>query len=204
MARDTHSRIVAWAKVVLPVTALAILSTMFLLSQDHDPERAIPYSDVDVDALLRDQRVGEPNYSGVTRDGAAIELRAAEARPDPAEPSRMGAELLTAAIELAGGGRVAIDAQRGTIDTGRSTARLEGGVVLLATDGTRVETDALDAALDRTEIASEGEVTADSPMGRMTAGRMTIRQDAATGGMVVDFSDGVKLVYAPPTEEPQE
>ena len=203
-APDIHSRVVAWAKVLLPVTALAILSTMFLLSQSHDPERAIPYADVDVDALLRDQRVGEPNYSGVTRDGAAIEMRAAEARPDPAQPTRVGAELLTAAIELAGGGRLGIDAERGTIDTGRSTARLEGGVVILASDGTRVETDALDAALDRTEIASEGEVTADSPMGRMTAGRMTIRQDAATGGMVVDFSDGVKLVYAPPTEEPQE
>ena len=198
--RDTHSRIVAWLKIVLPLTALGILSTVFLLSQSHDPERAIPYADVDVEALLRDQRLGEPNYSGVTRDGAAIEMRAAEVRPDPEQPSRAGAEQLTAAIELAGGGRLAIDAGTGLIDPDTSTARLDGGVVVIASDGTTVETDALTARLDRTEIVSDGAVAARSPMGDLNAGKMAIRQDAA-GGMVLDFSDGVKLVYGRPTEE---
>ena len=46
MARlDLHSRLVTWAKVALPLAALAILSTLFLLADRIDPTAAIPYAD---------------------------------------------------------------------------------------------------------------------------------------------------------------
>ena len=42
MARaDTHTRVVGWLKVALPLAALAILSTLFLVARRIDPEAAL-------------------------------------------------------------------------------------------------------------------------------------------------------------------
>lgn len=38
----TRSCIVAWLRVLLPLTALAILSVLFLLGRKPDPEASIP------------------------------------------------------------------------------------------------------------------------------------------------------------------
>ena len=52
--------------------------------------------------------------------------------------------------------------------------------------------------LDRTELESEGEVTADGPVGRLTAGKMQLSQtgDAADSNLLV-FKNGVNLIYTP-------
>ena len=68
-------------KVALPLTALAILSTLFLIARKIDPDAALPYAEVDIADRLREPRMTAPAFSGVTRDGAAITVTAAEARP---------------------------------------------------------------------------------------------------------------------------
>ena len=44
---DRYSRMVAIFKVLLPLAALAILSTLFLLSRTIDPTTTIPFADQD-------------------------------------------------------------------------------------------------------------------------------------------------------------
>ena len=78
--RDRHSRVVGWLKVALPLAALAILSTLFLLSDRIDPEDALPYAEVDVEDLAREPRMTAPTYAGMTTDGAALTLTATEAQ----------------------------------------------------------------------------------------------------------------------------
>ncbi|MGB4909398.1 MAG: hypothetical protein WBP15_12770, partial [Tabrizicola sp.] len=83
MARvDRHTRLVGWLKVALPLTALAILSTLFLVARRIDPEAALPYAEVDVEDLAREPRMTAPTYAGTTEDGAALTLSADEARPE--------------------------------------------------------------------------------------------------------------------------
>ncbi len=60
---NTYSRVVAWLKVLLPVIALVLLSTMFLISRTIDPSRAIPFANVDVEGMVRDQRISAPAFS---------------------------------------------------------------------------------------------------------------------------------------------
>jgi lipopolysaccharide export system protein LptC len=49
MARaDAHTRVVGWLKVALPLIALALLATLFLLADRIDPDDALPYAEVDV------------------------------------------------------------------------------------------------------------------------------------------------------------
>jgi len=73
---NTYSRVVAWAKVLLPLLALALLSTLFLVARTVDPAQKLPFADIDVDAIAREQRIGAPKFNGVTKEGTAISLSA--------------------------------------------------------------------------------------------------------------------------------
>ena len=58
MYDNSYSRFVALTKVILPIIALGILSTLFLFSRNIDPTQSIPYADVDVEGLAREQQIG--------------------------------------------------------------------------------------------------------------------------------------------------
>lgn len=195
---NTYSRFIAWAKVILPLVALGILSTLFLFSRNVDPTQAIPYSQVDVEELAREQRVGAPSYSGVTRDGSAISFEAGAVRPDPNNPRRIAGTTLSAIIETPAGSRIDLTAPEGTIDAQSQIASLRGGVELYTSTGYHVTTSAITAALDQTSLETAGHVAADGPLGELSAGQMILeQQDGDAPSYVLVFKDGVKLIYDP-------
>ncbi|MDF1873476.1 LPS export ABC transporter periplasmic protein LptC [Vannielia sp.] len=196
---NTYSRFVSWAKILLPLAALTLLSTMFLLARKVDTTDSIPFADVDVDGIAREQRISAPNYSGVTVDGAAISIAATTARPDPENRDKVTAEKLHARIDTKGGGQYELLSNTGEIDTAAGVARLGGGVIVTTPSGFRVESEQIDTALERTEVISPGPVTAEGPTGKLTAGEMQLKADEA-GNYLLVFKDRVKLVYTPPSE----
>ena len=110
---NLHSRIVAVLKVALPLARRSILSTLFLFSRSIDPEDAIPYAQVDVEDRLREPRMTDAGYSGMTPDGAALTLTAAEAKPGTDGGSASG---LQGQLETADGARTEIAAISARID----------------------------------------------------------------------------------------
>ena len=76
MQTDRYSKMVGWLKVLLPLIALGILSTLFLLSRVVDPEAVVPFADKEIQDRLRDQQVTGPVYSGVTADGDQLSFSA--------------------------------------------------------------------------------------------------------------------------------
>lgn len=201
MARDnTHSRVVAWLKVALPLMALALLSTLFLVSRRIMPEDALPYAEVDIEQLAREQRLGAPEYSGLTDDGAAINITARILRPDlgrSAVPGGTGADAegLTARLQAANGTVTDLVSDAGSFDPEAQRMALSGNVHLRTSDGLAVATEELQGTLDRTELVAPGAVDAQMPMGALTAGGMRIT--GARSGYLAVFNDGVKLVYHP-------
>ena len=199
---NPYSRFVAWAKIVLPLAALALLSTVFLLARNIDPTQAIPFAEIDVEELAREQRISAPNYAGVTDDGAAISVTASTARPDPDSPERVDATDLEAELITATGARYQLSSQRGEIDSGADMAYLQGGVVVTTSSGYRITSDAMSTSLSRTLLESEGPVQADGPAGRLDAGSMSLAPlpdaegDDSANHLLV-FNKGVKLVYTP-------
>ena len=199
---NPYSRFVAWAKIVLPLAALALLSTVFLLARNIDPTQAIPFAEIDVEELAREQRIRAPNYAGVTEDGAAISVTASTARPDPDSPERVDATDLEAELITATGARYQLSSQRGEIDSGADMAYLQGGVVVTTSSGYRITSDAMSTSLSRTLLESEGPVQADGPAGRLDAGSMSLAPlpdaegDDSANHLLV-FNKGVKLVYTP-------
>lgn len=194
---DTYSRVIAWLKIILPLGALAMLSTVFLAARTIDPAQNLPYADVDPGALMGDQRIGRPSYAGVTRDGAAVQFQAAVVRPEMGDPRIAGGTELDAQIELPDGTDITLYATDGVIDGSSQTAELGGGVVVTTSTGYRVETDRLAALLDITRLESAGQITGNGPPGVIEAGKMVIAPGSLPGQYVLVFNQGVKLIYDP-------
>lgn len=200
MVRDNlHSRIVFWLKIIQPILALAILATLFLFSRTPEPGDTLPYADVNVDELARNQRLTAPEYSGVTSDGAALSIRAGVVRPNE---SGADADGLFATYTLPGGARVDLTAAAGRIDNAAGKLSLTGDVQIVTSTGYRIETNGLDSALGRTDLVSGGEVRVEAPFGHIDAGKMELYKDnAAIPGYLLLFSSGVKLIYQPPRKD---
>jgi lipopolysaccharide export system protein LptC len=194
-AGGLRSRVVAVAKVALPILALALLSTVFLMAQRVDPDAAIPFADVDVAMRARDQQLTEPRVSGVSADGTAFRLHAAAARPDPGDPRRLSADVLTLRLDGAGG-TVAAEAMRGAVDTAARSVELEGGVRIETSRGYRLETERLEGTLGALDVRSPGPVRGEGPPGTISAGAMTVAA-GPDGAPVMRFTGGVELVYLP-------
>jgi lipopolysaccharide export system protein LptC len=198
MARaDTHTRVVGWLKVVLPLAALAILSTLFLVARRIDPEAALPYAEVDVEDLAREPRMTAPTYAGTTSDGASLTLSADEARPS-AENAPAAAAALQMALKTPDGAVTELLAGAAVMDPVARQVILSDGVTVTTSSGYRLETAEMSAKLDRTGLESRAPVTATGPAGDIRANSMELSQDAQTpGAYVLVFKGDVRLVYQP-------
>jgi lipopolysaccharide export system protein LptC len=199
LGRDNfHSTAVAWLKVLLPLAALGILSTLFLVSRTINPEDAIPFAEVDVADRIREPRVTAPTWAGVTEDGSALTVTAAEARPADAAGADPNARALRAVLDMPGGGRAELVAATGRLDMAANRLIVEGGVVITTSTGYTLRTGALDAALDRTGLTAPGTVEGDGPGGHLAAGSMELTAKGGTPERyVMVFKNGVRLLYQP-------
>jgi len=197
-ALDGWSRLVAWLKIVLPLAALALLSMLFLISNRINPEDAIPYAQVDVEARLKEPRMTAPTFAGTTTDGAALEVSAAETRPAVEGARGQTATDVAARLSTPDGAVTELAADGAEMAVDGTEVTFRGNVTMTNSIGYRVATDALSARLDRTEVRSTAPVVVDGPVGQITADGMELTPtgDGGTGYLLV-FNGRVKLVYRP-------
>lgn len=197
---DSYSRIVAFLKVVLPLAALALLSTLFLLSRSVDPTATIPFAEQDMKDRIGGQQITAPFFSGTTEDGEQIMIQAALARPGGAgQPAN--AEQLRARITMTGGEKITLRSDRGTIGVDNDTATFAGNVEIRSASGFVLVTDALETALSGIRAHSPGEISGTGPIGEFTAGRMEMETKTEGGPIHTLFKNGVRLVYDPKQTE---
>ncbi len=199
---DRYSRVVLWLKVTLPLVALAILSTLFFVAETLDPEAAIPYADVDVAKILREQGITRPTFGGVTEDGVNISLWAESIRPDEDRSDRLTGHLLVANLELPGGTQITVNSTTGIVDAKSEEAILTGGARLESTLGYLVTAPEIVASMSKASVVAPEGVSAEGPPGQITAGQMELtRAETPGSGYVLVFKGGVRLVYTPGTQE---
>lgn len=196
---DAHSRLITWLKIVLPLVALAILSTLFLVARTINPEDALPYAEVDVEDRLREPRMTDPAYAGLTSDGAALTLTAAEARPDSADPESGTASDLVGRLETPDGVVSDLTAGAARVDSSDRTIFLSAGVTVAQSNGWTITSEEMTAKMDVTDISTKTPVLAEGPAGHLTADSMQLTQATETKGTyLVVFNGSVKLIYQPP------
>lgn len=194
---DSYSRLIAWLKVALPLAALAILSTLFLLSRAMEQEGTIPFADKEVQDRLRDQQITRPFFSGTTSGGDEISFSADTLKSPEGRLGTNRAESVRARIATAAGATFQLRSDMAELDMKGDTATLEGDVSIVTSSGYRVNTQILRTLISGIEIHAPGTVEAQGPIGTLTAGTMTITSPDAGEATQMLFSDGVKLVYTP-------
>lgn len=192
---NTYSRVVAWAKVILPLLALALLSTLFLFSRTPDPNRAIPFAEVDVEELAREQSLGNPRFAGTMADGREVIFTANRVVPRLTNPNLLDAEAIEARIDLSPDSILLIVAGSGFFDLRNEAADLGDEVQLTTSTGFRLNTGMLHFDMAAASAEAPGEVQVTGPGLSLTAGSM--RVSAVDGRDVVLFNDGVRVLYDP-------
>ncbi len=195
VADNAYSRFVQFAKITLPLLALALLSTMFLFSRTINPEDAIPFAEIDVEQIAREQRLMAPKFSGVTSDGSTITVTAETALPDMTNPRRMAATEVSAEIVTTSGTQFMVMSQDAVYDGDTDSMDLTGDVRLTTSTGYVLRSNMLIADLERTGLVSPGPVSGSGPTGTLEAGRMELT--ATDGSQLLVLKNGVKLVYQP-------
>lgn len=196
-ADNTYSRIVAGMKILLPLAALGLLSTLFLISRTIDPSKSVPLAPIDLEQRAQELGVTNPSFAGVTAKGDEIAISAEKARPERGRPERISADRIAGEMRLSGGTVFTLRAGEARLDQKAMTAALLDGVHITTSNGYVIETDRLDARLDVLHAQSAGAVTATGPIGTLDAGRMLLRNKAETGTAELLFTEGVVLVYLP-------
>ncbi|MGJ8617056.1 MAG: hypothetical protein ACSHWS_09445 [Sulfitobacter sp.] len=201
MHADSYSRWVSWLKVLLPLTALALLSTLFLLSRAIDPETVIPFADKEIQDRMRDQQVTGPFFSGTTADGDLISFSAETLKTPDGHTGSNQAKDVTVELSILGGAKVTVVADMSEFDIVNDLAELTGGVVITTSTQYRIISDKLSSQLSALSLQSPGPVEATGPPGSLTAGSMMITSTAEGKPAQLIFTNGVKLIYTPKQEE---
>lgn len=193
---DTYSRVIAFLKVLLPLAALAVLATLFLLSRSIDPTATIPFAEAEMADRLRDQQVTAPFFSGITPKGEEVIFTASVVRPAilgrPAE-----AENVSARLTLAQGTRITLDADQGQVDVEKDMATFQGDVRIASSLGYRLRTEKINASLSSVAGTAPNQIDGVAPFGTLTAGALEIGPTSADGPVHIVFTNGVKLIYDP-------
>ena len=197
---DGYSRLVAWCKVVLPLMALVLLSTLFLLSRNIDPMSAIPFADSEIDQRLSGQQVTAPFFSGATASGDLVSVSMGTLATRSGIKNE--ATDFAAQIDLTTGTRITISADHGEFDVANSTSTLTGNVNITTSAGYDVKADALIADFDDLGLESPGPAVATGPFGTLNAGQFRLFRTSPEANAQLIFKNGVKLIYTPkPIEE---
>ncbi|MGB7268398.1 MAG: LPS export ABC transporter periplasmic protein LptC [Albidovulum sp.] len=190
-----YSRLVLWLKILLPILALAILSTLFLFAKNKDIGDALPYAQVEIDSLARNPRLTKPEYSGVTSDGAAVSFSAASARPGKAAGDATTAVKPVTIYEADNHAKVTVHAENGRLDSAAGLLTLIDNVVVITSDGYLLRSDHMVSSLRQSLVTADGNVVTDAPFGRIYSGAM--RLSGPPDDHLLVFNKGVRLVYTP-------
>jgi len=190
-----YSRAVAWLKILLPMAALVLLSTIFLLARNNGGDGSIPFAEIE--SMAREQRISGPQFSGVADDGSIIEISAESARPLSDGANGLSLEGLRASLRSLDGVQIEFSAGMGRIDNTARTAELSSLTRIVSSNGYQMETAGLTADLETGSLLSHGPLEVRTPFGMLEAGELLIETSQTGNGRRMIFQSGVKLIYTP-------
>ncbi len=204
--RKTHgkSRAFLWRslRLILPLAALVLLSTVFLVSRSVDPQRAIELAEIDITEITREPRIGTARVAGITQEKTAllIESNTIRSITDLQSDEALHLELDNPVGELQFPAQrtVFFQSDAGEVDVARDRLVMRGDVILQTSDGFDLRMPQLVSALQTTLVTGTGGVAGEGPPGSLTADALELRANPETpDGYLLAFTGNVRLIYQP-------
>lgn len=199
-----YSRFIAFAKIALPLTALALVASVFLVSAPDDFEGAkLVFSKADLEELRSSLRVKDAVLTGRSPSGEIYKFSADLVIPDGPSSTQLTATAFRGEIEYPGGLRVNLISPMAIVWLDDQIAELSGGVELRTSDGYSAFAERVSSNFRSGVVESDRPVSATGPFGDINAGsfRLFRQQDAAgklTENPVILFENKVRLVFTQP------
>jgi lipopolysaccharide export system protein LptC len=193
-----YSQFVRLLKVLLPLIALGILSSLFLIADRIEPNTQLALSELDAGEVLTRPGITNPTFAGQTETGETIRLQAQIVEPDGS--GAMFARGLFFSMTQTDGTTLDVTSAEGMIPAGSEPVEFAGGVMVATSTGLVVDASRLSAARDMSRFEAKGSVRATSPFGDFQSGGLVIERSIANDGSTsyrAIFNGGVKLVYNP-------
>jgi lipopolysaccharide export system protein LptC len=192
---NRYSRIVGWLKVILPLAALSLLSTVFLFARNSGTDTTLPYAEIA--DIAQDPRISDPSFAGIADDGSVVGINARTIRPDPDRENMFMIADLEMNIDATDGTRIVVTAGDGVFDGAAQVITLDNLARVTTTSGYSMETNGLVADLGSGTVESVGALEVRTPFGELTAGGMRIAAGPDGTGTQMVFNQGVRLLYRP-------
>lgn len=197
VADNLHSQLVGWAKIILPMSALALLSTLFLFARNANTTDDAALTQAE--EIAREQKVTAPEFAGVTDSGDIIIIAAKSAQPSAERPDTIQIDDIRMRLDTTDGSFVEVTAVEGEIDGQARIASFLGLARLQTSNGYEMETNGLVAELQTGRVTSNGLLEIRAPFGDLTAGMVTFQVATPDAGQQMLFTNGVHLLYKPNT-----
>ena len=200
---NTYSKIVKWSKYIMPVIALMLFSSIFVFGKKDALRSGNIKIDNEMVNLTTDQKITNPQFSGLTNFGDAFILKAFEAMPDSPTPEKIDLVEPSLEFDALNGIGFKVSSDNGSVNFIKQSAQLTGNVYINMTNGYEAFSEKIKLNLKLGSLTAPGSVEAVGPSGKIIAGSMELLKDIdintsqVTGNL--KFSNGVRLVYLPST-----
>lgn len=192
-----YSRTVRMMKIALPIIALLLIVAIFLSGRERGGIVDLRTA-TDGAALAVGLQLENPRFTGVTKRGEPYVLTAATAVPDGAKPNLIDLDAPTGEITLRDQRQLTVTARVGQMFREDERLDLEGDVVLVTSDGYRVETEKVEMDMANKTAEAPGEVRAAGPRGSIRSNTVRLRQGVeGDGSAIIVFDGNVKLIFRP-------
>ena len=196
MARTNfYSKVVVWVKITLPLIAIALLSSIFLLSGAPNPDAALPYAEIDLNQVAREQRVSQPRFAGVLGEGQEIVLIADAVSADGSQIDQIHAQNISGRIELGAMDFLTLEAASADIDMAHQIARLHDSVTVQNSLGYQATSEQMLLDLDVFGIRAPTPVHITGP--GLDLRSDTMDMSGEEGQTIVHFNGSVRMLYQP-------
>lgn len=192
-----HSLVVRGMKILLPVGALVLVALIFMQGRERGSIEDL-FTAEELARLGAGLRLEQPRFAGLTDGGDPYVVTADWALPDQAMPEEIALERPRGEIRLDDGREVTATAATGLMRRSAQTLTLTGDVVILSTEGQRIETDELLIDFGQKRASTPGPVRGSGPEGSIEAGRF--HAEAGEGGLSdahIWFENRVRVLFIP-------
>ncbi len=193
----TYTRVVSTLKIILPLIALVLLGTVFLITPDDGFDTGFSFTQADFDALEEGNGLTNPRITGKTAKGQTFNLTAARISPQAGDIKLLIATDLAARLD-AGDGRVArIDSEVAMLDLTENTLSLSLGGHLRTSEGYDAQVETLYVDLNSGDITG-GRIRATGKLGEISADSYRILVNSGENGenRMLWFENNVRVTIS--------
>ncbi|MCF6273148.1 MAG: hypothetical protein L3J37_08135 [Rhodobacteraceae bacterium] len=189
----TYSRVVAWLKILLPMIALIVLGTVFLITSDDGFDAGFTFSQADIETLEAGSFLKKPQIDGVTARGEPFHLVAELIAPVEGNLNLVKMTALSGEFVFSSSEWVRLEAATAVMDIKAQTLVFNEGGQVETSDGTIASVDFLRATLSTGEMEGRG-IIALGPLGQVSADNFQITAPEGKN-RVLWFENNVRMLY---------